>query len=291
MIAGPTSSRKRWHALLVALLLAEGLVLGVSVDSASLTRLKGGWWDPIFAVTPRVMPVSASIAAAALLVIGPNLRRRLTAQQECQRQKQRRLIPLHLACFAGLFLLSAVLCSESGAVGHVTGVWVAAWLLLGGLTLLSWLTAFFGPRTLRVIATESGGWLIASIGVGLLAWAAGTYSRGSWVYIRTPTLRAAYGLLRRVDPTAWTQPDRFLIGAGQFAVEISTDCSGYEGVGLLWVFLFTFFWLSRSRLRFPHAFLLLISSRERGKYLMFRLIHDSPPPVCIVEVVMRVNVG
>jgi exosortase E/protease (VPEID-CTERM system) len=47
-----------------------------------------------------------------------------------------------------------------------------------------------------------------------------------------------------------------LLSSGGFTVEVARDCCGYEGVGLIWVFLAGNFWWFRSRLRFPRVWLL-----------------------------------
>jgi exosortase/archaeosortase family protein len=46
-------------------------------------------------------------------------------------------------------------------------------------------------------------------------------------------------------------------GTQRFAVEISSQCSGYEGIGLIWVFLTAYLFVRRKALRFPRALLLL----------------------------------
>src|SRR5262249_4955353 len=57
------------------------------------------------------------------------------------------------------------------------------------------------------------------------------------------------------DPVC--DPASFIIGTQAFRVRIAPDCSGYEGIGLIWVFLGVYLWLSRHELRFPRALLVL----------------------------------
>ncbi len=49
---------------------------------------------------------------------------------------------------------------------------------------------------------------------------------------------------------------QFIVGTERFAVTIAPACSGYEGLGLIGVFLLVFACAFRARLRFPHALLL-----------------------------------
>ena len=47
------------------------------------------------------------------------------------------------------------------------------------------------------------------------------------------------------------------MGTGAFHVEVAPECSGYEGIGLIWVFLSAYLWFFRRTLRFPQALWLL----------------------------------
>ncbi len=49
----------------------------------------------------------------------------------------------------------------------------------------------------------------------------------------------------------------FVIGTSTFVVEIAPECSGFEGIGLIWVLLLGSFWIFRDRFRFPRALLLV----------------------------------
>ena len=64
-------------------------------------------------------------------------------------------------------------------------------------------------------------------------------------------------MLRLAGLEVVSDPDRFVIGTPGFRVRIAPACSGYEGIGLIWVFLAAYLWLFRRRLRFPRALLLL----------------------------------
>src|SRR5262249_4881797 len=63
--------------------------------------------------------------------------------------------------------------------------------------------------------------------------------------------------LRLAGIAAFADPKNFLIGAGQFAVFVSAQCSGYEGIGLECVFLGAYCWWFRKRLRFPWVLALI----------------------------------
>src|SRR5207244_7783301 len=52
-------------------------------------------------------------------------------------------------------------------------------------------------------------------------------------------------------------PSTYTLGTPAFQVEISSECSGYEGIALILLFLTVYLWLFRRTLRFPHVLLLL----------------------------------
>ena len=47
------------------------------------------------------------------------------------------------------------------------------------------------------------------------------------------------------------------VGTQRFSVGIASQCSGYEGIGLMWVFLGAYIWVFRASLRLPFALLLI----------------------------------
>jgi exosortase E/protease (VPEID-CTERM system) len=64
-------------------------------------------------------------------------------------------------------------------------------------------------------------------------------------------------LLRHVEPDVISDSNRRILGSRTFVVAISPACSGYEGIGMVAVFLAAFLWIFRSNLRFPQALLLI----------------------------------
>jgi hypothetical protein len=72
-----------------------------------------------------------------------------------------------------------------------------------------------------------------------------------------PTFLTVKGLLLAFGQEVVCQPANLLLGTEQFAVEIYPACAGYEGIGLISVFVGSYWWLFRGGLRFPQAFVLL----------------------------------
>jgi exosortase E/protease (VPEID-CTERM system) len=78
-----------------------------------------------------------------------------------------------------------------------------------------------------------------------------------WYPLRYSTLRVVHALVTTIAPDPIVDSDRYLVGTERFWVQIAPGCSGYEGVGLVLVFLGVYLFLFRKSLRFPHAFLLI----------------------------------
>jgi exosortase E/protease (VPEID-CTERM system) len=56
-----------------------------------------------------------------------------------------------------------------------------------------------------------------------------------------------------------SEPLELLLGTSQFSIAIYPACAGYEGIGLISVFVGSYLFLFRRNLRFPQAFILLPS--------------------------------
>ena len=140
---------------------------------------------------------------------------------------------------------------------------------LSGLLLLNWVVMVPAVGfTWLSIGLPPSGWLsfwkrrrfslgIALLG-GSLAWLAGLATAHLW----RPMVGGTFALVRWMTvPWAGDQlicdPDRALIGTPTFGVEIAPACSGYEGIGLVWVVIGAYLWLFRGELRFPRALVLL----------------------------------
>jgi len=99
--------------------------------------------------------------------------------------------------------------------------------------------------------------LLSAALIGSIAWRVGQITEDWWQPLSRSTLRLVQVLLGLFTRDPLLVPESFLVGTRSFQVTIAPKCSGYEGIGLITVFLAAYFWLFRRVLRFPHAFLLL----------------------------------
>lgn len=107
----------------------------------------------------------------------------------------------------------------------------------------------------RLIKQEKG-LVFLSFSAGALAWIAGELTELSWQPLTELTFSLSYHLLNMFYPEVIVEPINKLLGTPAFQVEISPQCSGYEGIGLIVVFLSLYMVAFRKFLRFPHVYIL-----------------------------------
>ncbi|MCE9595638.1 MAG: archaeosortase/exosortase family protein, partial [Planctomycetes bacterium] len=246
-------SRAVW---LVCLLAAEGLCLGVSFDSAALERFGPGWWSPLVHIAGRSMPVAATVFAALALVLAADSRR--SGERPLWKLPHRPwpFVGLELVAFACAWWLGSKLFRIDGSLDAPSARF-AGWLAAVAATLGAWLAALVPPRALLELARRRAGWLVAALVLGTLAFAAGRSAQELWMPLRRATFVAAQASLALFEPTVRAEPETLTLGAGNFAVIIAPECSGYEGLGLAAVFTLAALVLFRDVWRFPRAWLLV----------------------------------
>jgi exosortase E/protease (VPEID-CTERM system) len=140
----------------------------------------------------------------------------------------------------------------------VTGTsWLAAWFALGVTSILSWLAAAFPVELWRLLVKRAAGSIVIGLACGVLAGSAGQITDQLWRPLGRSTLATVHVVMRLFVSDLVYVPSQATIGTSRFYVEISPQCSGYEGIGLVWVFLAAYLWFFRQSLKFPHALLLL----------------------------------
>jgi exosortase E/protease (VPEID-CTERM system) len=244
----------RW-AVLMSLLLAEAGALSFAYDAADRAR-DGGWAGAAIAWTPAVFRW-ALVAGGLAIVLGYAFVR--DALMTALRAPHR---PAGLAwAVVGNLVAYAVFALATARVMHKAGTLrpaeLAAWLAAGGMTVGTWALAMVPARGWSVWARR-GRWVLPSAGAGAaLASLAARAARDEWVVLSQPAMRAAYSLARLVLPDVVYDPDARLLGTPRFWVEVGVPCSGYEGIGLMAVYLAVYLVLFRHGLRFPRAYLLV----------------------------------
>ncbi len=82
-------------------------------------------------------------------------------------------------------------------------------------------------------------------------------SQRLWVLAAKLTFSLVEKLLQPLVPHLLSDPDERILGTSRFAVSIAEQCSGLEGVGLMFVFCCAWLWYFRREFRFPRVLLVI----------------------------------
>ena len=74
-------------------------------------------------------------------------------------------------------------------------------------------------------------------GVGAVAWAFGFVSKSFWATLAAYTYRILGWILGLIYAHVVNEPSTLTLGTPAFSFQIAPECSGYEGIGLILVFL------------------------------------------------------
>ena len=239
-----------------ALLLAEGTLLGVRFEAPDLGS---AWWAVVLSQAHVALRFGIALATAALLLGGEELRRWLS-QALSEVSEPRPVWPwllAHLLAFAAFFRLTAVVVEGNLQASATPGLWVGLWLVTGVATVACCAAVAVSGRALLTFVRRASGLLLISLAVGAVALLAGSYTSAAWRPLGRLTLRMVATLVSFVATDGFMEPAHMLVGTRRFSVEISPQCSGYESIGMIWVFLGVYLWAFRRSLRLPRALLLL----------------------------------
>lgn len=133
---------------------------------------------------------------------------------------------------------------------------IVGWLLAGICALVSALFSMTSPTCWRQFIRQQHRTLLASIIAGGLIWILGQVSQQAWQPLANLTFWLSFYSLRMAYPEVVYNVSEKLLGTPSFQVLISPECSGYEGIGLIVVFLSIYIWVTRKELRFPQVYVL-----------------------------------
>lgn len=246
----------RWAGL-TCVLLAEVLFITIRFDSASLSGQDGVWTRLL--ERANIVPQLLIVAVTATLVFGGGeLSHALMRLSRRTYARHRWLLwcIIQLALFAVFVPLTTIVFERQSDLETTHLFASAAWAGVGLLILVSWCCAMLPPASYLEIASQHRWLLVGAAFIGVVAWAAGQFADSLWIPLGQSTLWLVAGLLGALGVDIVTPRD-FVIGTPNFTVYIAPACSGYEGIGLAWVFVGTYLWWARNQLRWPNACLLL----------------------------------
>lgn len=164
---------------------------------------------------------------------------------------------------SGHFIAMAAFCGLSAnlfttiATGTRVDLLTLLWLICGGSALVLGTNAFLPAGTIFDLTRRSGSILVYAFLAGLaanpLAWAADQL----WTPATGLTFRLVRMCLEPFIPELIVNPVTKEIGTRSFLVQISRQCSGLEGAGLMILFGVLWLWFLRDEIRVPRALLLI----------------------------------
>lgn len=254
-------------ALVAAVLFLEKFVLSFFMDSTSATAARGVG-GAVYAVQHWAFYFLVTLAVSLALFAHVRGRRQLLEIDAAARAVPLRWpwLLAHLGLLPPLAVLTLLLYSPRG---HqipfllMLGVWGALALTLV-LTLLAaaapWVLWYRGARKL------GGLWLYAVTAAAASA-AAMQWTRSHWAGMQRLTFDGTRLFLTPFVPEVQADPATLVIDTGRFAVQISSQCSGVEGMGLMLAFCSAWLLLFRREYIFPRALVLI----PAGLVLIFAL--------------------
>lgn len=274
MLASPTistaipSSASRLRPFLIRasviclVLILEAVVISLFLDGASLASRDGfliatlrGWgaWG-----------IRWLIGAAVIFATFGIMKYRLQLEQAVLKLPLHSLprwpVPMHVAAMLAFVLASRQLYGEAGYAflsGLSSDLLALLWGLAGASAAAAAILAIapLGAWT-RIIRSTGSLWLQALFASGAACWLGA--SMGSlWHPASKLTFFLVTLLLRPLIPDLAAHSERFQLATPRFAVNISPQCSGLEGIALLFAFGICWIVLFRKEIRLPHALLLL----------------------------------
>lgn len=258
----PTSLRHPrsgpWPALclLAGLPVAELAGLSVRLDTADLAGDSG--WIQLVGLAPALLRIVLAATAAFLLIAHARLAALAGGLWHANPAHTRtRWLALHLLAFAAFYAAGTALFHAAPPNGPpVDGTLLAGWGLLGTAMGGLWLRAVAPPRAWFGLLARERGALAGAVLAGAAAFGLGEIAHEFWRPLAAGTFWLSRQVLALAYPEVRYDPGRYVLGTPDFQVEISPQCSGYEGIGLILAFLALYLWLFRAQLRFPLAWCL-----------------------------------
>lgn len=218
----------------LALCVIEPVVFGVLFDAQQLNG-RGVLGRALASASHLVRFALAALAVFAVtLGLRPELRA-VVAQRLAGARLRLPPLALHALCLAVLYQLSSRLFATPDASPNP--LLAVLWVACGGLTAVSLAASLLslGDWLGLLKATRSA--VVLSLSAGVCGLALGALADQLWSRLGQVTLRVVLMMLDRIEPEVLVSPSAGAIGTPTFVVEISPECSGFEGMGLALVFL------------------------------------------------------
>ncbi len=252
----PKFPYRRWGVLL-ALLVGELCAISLRYDAATVPETRP--WHGLVRHAGELSRIGLAVTLAVLLLAGPGCFRELMRRSWPPEHPRRWFLFLlgNLLAFLCFFETSAFVLEGVETSSRFDWPFLAIWLASGTATLVFWAMAVLPADLWIRLLEQSWRGIVAGSVLGVVAFTAGLLARDQWNLLSKATLQVVRGLLGLVYSNLVYDPAINSIGTATFHVEITPECSGYEGVGLMAGLLAVALWALRRDFRFPRALVLL----------------------------------
>ena len=243
---------------LASLLLAEIVALTLAFDTEHLDRVAGSTGLADWPAQTLRLAIAIAFVTAALG--GRGLWAAWMAQYRAQGHPTRRrrlFLSIHAVALAFFVWISAAFFAAGPSIQESPVLWAVAWAVSAATVFLAWSHALLPASGWRHVLEQHRASVASGAAVGSVAWTLGFVSATFWQPLARYTYRIVEWALNLRYADTISDPATLTLGTPRFTVHIASECSGYEGIGLIVVFLCVYLFLCRRELRFPAALLVL----------------------------------
>lgn len=260
LIPGTRTFATTWmRPALGVLLVGELLVLTTRFDTASIEELNLAWASVLGQAS--LVGRFAICLVAALVVFSrcglSNAWREIVARVADVGRPNWRALVLHAVAAVAFYWLTAALLERGALQSPWATACVGAWGAAAAVALGAWALALFPLSLWRDVLFRLRGLIAIGALLGIGAVIAGKLADYFWPLLSGPTLNAVGVILRVFYEDVAIYPEELLIKTHNFTSMVGAECSGFEGVGLIGIFLGAFLWGLRKQLQFPQALIIL----------------------------------
>ncbi|MBN2670798.1 MAG: exosortase E/protease, VPEID-CTERM system [Deltaproteobacteria bacterium] len=229
-------------------LLAEYALFSLLFDFGSIVHINSPL--RILGYLGTLAPVAAITATVLVLLSGTQLRNNLTKiAAETPFRRATVLWIIHIGSYIGLLLITPKI--------YGSDAWLIFWIIIACASVTTALFVAMPPVLLRKFIQQSKVKLIVGLIIGIVAWAAGLLAESLWQSLGDITFYTVSILVQLLPGETIVDAPNSIIGTQDFSVMVAPVCSGYQGIGLMTVFIAAFLFFKRKELRFPNALTLL----------------------------------
>ncbi len=249
----------RWRVAAILMLFAiQGLWLTVRFDTAAVTESSVAW-GRFFRIAPMLPRIGISLLVAIPFLGKNRIRQRIHEFARAALAHRNWWIWWLSQCgaFALLTVASVALFDDGTVNSPASEVWAFIWITSAVASCACCLCSLVPPRFWCRFAWEECRVLLASFAISLCATCGGPLFQLLWNPLGDSTFRLVeWWLSFLYSESIVSDAGHRVLGTQSFNVHIAPQCSGYEGIGLISVFVLGFLVVFRTTLRFPHAGLL-----------------------------------